>query len=329
MTVRLTPVGSAGTGHHGEAPEQGASLRCAFVNNMPDGAFEATERQFMDLLAAGSGDRAIEVQRYAMSGVPRGAAVAARIGEQYAPLAALRENPPDAVIVTGSNPLEQRIRDEPYWGEMEDLFSWGAEHVPSMLFSCLSAHAALDHFDRIERVRLPSKRTGVFPQQVEGDQGLSAGLEPVILLPHSRLSDVPTAAMVEAGYDIVVQSDAIGWSVASKRIQQSDVVLLQGHPEYDPASLLREYHRDARRYVQRERAERPCLPWHCVSAEDWVSLQRLHEAITEGLPDPRPFEAYPFEEVGARAPWSWSAAAQQLFTNWLTRVATRSAHTDA
>jgi homoserine O-succinyltransferase len=304
-------------------------MRCAFVNNMPDGAFEATERQFVELLSAGSGDRIIEVQRYAMNGVPRGESVAARIAKQYAPLESMRVDPPDAVIITGSNPLEQHIRDEPYWGELGELFSWGSAHVRSMLLSCLSAHAALDHFDGIERVRLPAKRTGVFPQNVERGHALARDLEPIIPLPHSRLSDVPTGAIEAAGYQIAVQSESIGWSVATRRIGHSDVVLLQGHPEYDPASLLREYQRDARRYVHHERDDLPRLPWHCVSDEDWGSLERLHQTIIEGPRDPGPFEAYPIEEVGSRAPWSWSSAARQLFTNWVAGVSTRSAEIDA
>jgi hypothetical protein len=42
------------------------------VNNMPDGAFDATERQYLGLLEEGSGSRRLEVRRYTMSGVPRG-----------------------------------------------------------------------------------------------------------------------------------------------------------------------------------------------------------------------------------------------------------------
>ena len=57
-------------------------IEIALVNNMPDGAFGATERQYLDLLAEGSGTRDIEVRRYTMSGVPRGDATAARIATE-------------------------------------------------------------------------------------------------------------------------------------------------------------------------------------------------------------------------------------------------------
>jgi homoserine O-succinyltransferase len=296
---------------------------------MPDGAFEATEQQFLDLLNWGSGSEEVEVRLCALAGVPRGERTTARIAEQYSSLAALRADPPDLLIVTGSNPLQAQIRDEPYWADLRDLLSWGSRHVPSMVLSCLSAHAALAHFDGIERVRLPAKCTGVFAQDVAGDHPLVAGIEPTIVLPHSRLSEVPRDALVGAGYRVVVQSDAIGWSVATRTIDRSHVVLLQGHPEYQPPSLLREYHRDARRYVQHERDDLPCLPFHCVAPEDWGALEDLHRTIIGGRREVALLNSYPFDEVGSRAPWSWSTMARRLFANVLAGVTRGSAHFDA
>ena len=84
VTVRL----AARPRRHGATPldaSDGGRPRwtCAFVNNMPDGAFDATERQFLDLLDDGSGTDVIEVRRYTMDGVPRGERTAARIAEEY------------------------------------------------------------------------------------------------------------------------------------------------------------------------------------------------------------------------------------------------------
>jgi homoserine O-succinyltransferase len=308
--------------------EDRVRVTCAFVNNMPDGAFDATERQFLDLLE-GAGTDVIEVRRYTMAGVPRGEAMATRIAQQYAPAAAIREDPPDLLIVTGSNPIESHLEDEPYWEDMVDLLTWGSEHVPSMLLSCLSAHAALTVFDGLERERLASKCTGVFPQLVDVTHPLGSGLEPEITLPHSRTSTVSQDALREAGYRIVIQSEAVGWSVAAREVARSDVVLVQGHPEYDPSSLLREYHRDARRYVRHERDDIPRLPLHCVAPQDWGDLERLHRAIIGDQRDPALLEAYPFDEVGARAPWAWHGVAKTLYANWLVGITKRSDRSDA
>jgi homoserine O-succinyltransferase/O-acetyltransferase len=259
-----------------------------------------------------------------MAGIPRGEVVADRIAEQYAPVAALREEPPDLLIVTGSNPVEEHIEDEPYWGDMVDLLTWGSEHAGSMLLSCLSAHAALTIFDGIKRGRLASKCTGVFTQQVDTTHPLTAGLDSEIVLPHSRTSVVPPEDLREAGYHIAIESDAVGWSVATRDIGTSHVVLVQGHPEYDPSSLLREYHRDARRFTVRERDDLPSLPFHCVSEEDWGGLEDLHRAITGTQRDPAVLEAYPFSDVGARAPWPWDGVAKTLYANWLSGLTKRS-----
>jgi homoserine O-succinyltransferase/O-acetyltransferase len=321
VAVRLAPAATPSGATSGRT--DGVRWTCAFVNNMPDGAFEATERQFLGLLDAGSGTDEIEVRRYALAGVPRGERIAALIASDYSPPAAIRHHPPDLLIVTGSNPLEERIEDEPYWADLADLLSWGTENTHSMVLSCLSAHAGLKIFDGIDRERLPAKCTGVYLQQADGTHPLSAGLEPEVPLPHSRVSSVPQAALLAAGYRIAVQSDEVGWAVATRQVAGADVVLVQGHPEYDPSSLLREYHRDARRYVLHERDDPPRLPWHCVAPDDWGPLEELHRAITGDRRDPQLIESYPFDDVGARATWPWRTVATRLYANLLAGVSER------
>jgi homoserine O-succinyltransferase/O-acetyltransferase len=299
-------------------------MKCAFVNNMPDSAFDATERQFLDLLHQGSGGTTIEVQRYAMEGVPRGERVAKRIAEEYSPLEMIRHQPPDLLLVTGANPVEQEIEKELFWHDLSELLSWGTENVHSMLLSCLTAHAALTVFDGIDRENLSSKCTGVFPQEVDATHPLTAGLAEEVSLPHSRWNTVDRDALCAAGYRIALQSDAVGWSVATRTVGRSDVVLVQGHPEYDATSLLREYRRDAYRYAAGERDELPCLPFECVAPEDWPGLVELHETITGKRRQLEVVQAYQFDEVGARAARSWAEVAERLYANWLAGVTVRS-----
>jgi homoserine O-succinyltransferase len=294
------------------------------VNNMPDSAFEATERQYLGLLDAGSGDQVVEVSLSTLADVPRGERAAARITAGYVPIGTLRQNPPDLLIVTGSNPLAPRIQDEPYWDDLAGLLTWAQANVPSVLLSCLSAHAGLAVFDGLERTTLEAKCTGVFLQEVDRQHPLTAGLGPPVVLPHSRLNTVATGAVVDAGYRLALHSDAVGWSVVTGRRGDTEVVLVQGHPEYDPSSLLREYHRDARRFVLGERDEEPCLPLHCVADDDWDQLRSLHERIVAGHREPGLVEGFPFEAMGARAGWPWRAAAIGLYTNWMAGVNMRS-----
>lgn len=323
MVLRLVGLSGERADSSHESLGDTARWTCAFVNNMPDGAFDSTERQFSELLVAASKDNIIDVRRYAVAGVPRSERTAPRIAREYEDIAAIRDNPPDLLIVTGSNPLELHIEDEPYWDDLTGLLSWASENVSSMVLSCLSAHAALSIFDGIDRLHLAHKCTGVFAQQVDDTHPLGTGIAHEIFLPHSRTNTVALDALLEAGYQVPISSDEVGWSVATREINGAQMVLIQGHPEYDPSSLLREYHRDVSRYARHERDDLPCLPYHCVAPEDWAQLEQLHEEVTGGQRDPALVEQYPFDVVGERAPWTWKEMANQLYANWLASVAKR------
>jgi homoserine O-succinyltransferase len=286
---------------------------------MPDGAFDATERQYLGLIEEGSTTTDIEVRRYTVPGIPRGEQTSARIVEDYLPLADVYLDPPDILIVTGSNPIEARMEDEAYWDDLAALLLWARQHVPSTLLSCLAAHAALTIFDGVDRVRLPAKCTGVFPQYVAVGGPLTAGLEHEIVLPHSRWNTVPLEALERSHYDVLIHSEATGWGVASREEEGRQLVLVQGHPEYDPSSLLREYRRDAYRFVHHERDDVPNLPYRCVSPDDWEQLERTHRGIVETR-DPLLLDHYPLDEVAARAPWPWRSISERLYRNWLTSV---------
>jgi homoserine O-succinyltransferase len=321
MGIRMAGALDAGAATHNGS----ARWTCALVNNMPDGAFCATERQFVGLLAAGSGRETVALTRYAMAGIPRVERIQAHIAAEYRPLEEIFSDPPDLLVVTGSNPIESRIEDEPYWSDLHGLLKWSSENVQAMVLSCLSAHAALAVFDGVERTTLPVKCTGVFAQEADRTHPLVTGVYGSVFLPHSRHNAVPREAVVRAGYSVALQSEEVGWSVVTKTVGQADVVLVQAHPEYDPSSLVREYVRDVRRYAGREHDQLPCLPLDCVTGPDWDRLRRLHDRIVGGERDPALVAAFPFDEVCARAPWPWRGAAQRLYANLFGTISTRSA----
>ena len=102
------------------------------------------------------------------------------------------------------------------------------------------------------------------------------------------------------------------------------MVLVQGHPEYDPSSLVREYHRDVRRYAGHERDEVPCLPASLRGPRGLEPLQRLQERLARGERDPALVESFPFDEAGARATWPWRGVATRLYGNLLAALPKRS-----
>ncbi len=102
-------------------------IEIAFVNNMPDSAFEETERQFMGLVesAAGEmGDVTVRFSRYSLPGLTRGAAIQRHVAPNYRSVDHMYGTRPDGLIVTGTEPLTGDLRTEPYWGALAELIGW-------------------------------------------------------------------------------------------------------------------------------------------------------------------------------------------------------------
>ncbi len=128
------------------------------------------------------------------------------IGSRYRGLDELWANPPDALIVTGTEPAQVQLPYEPYWPYLARLLEWAATSVPTTLLSCLAAHASLLLFDGIERVPRPVKCSGVF-RGVVADASRPAGARPARPRPGPPLAASTTCRrrrLIEAGYRIVI-----------------------------------------------------------------------------------------------------------------------------
>jgi homoserine O-succinyltransferase/O-acetyltransferase len=297
-------------------------ITVALVNNMPDSAFVQTENQFRRA-AEGPYGAEVNFELYTITEMPRSEAIAEVIESRYHGLDRLWARPPDALIVTGTEPAQVQLRYEPYWPYLARLLEWAAESVPTTLLSCLASHAATLLFDGIERVPRATKCSGVFHGLVEDPYDpLALGLPDTVPFPHSRLNDVPEAALVDAGYRIIVGtgSSGAGWAVAACHQGEGLFVLCQGHPEYGTLSLLREYRRDVRRCLfGRGAVPYPRLPagYLCPAAVD--TLEAFAERATTGNVDPLELWAsFPFEEVAASVENTWATPSATLYANWLS-----------
>jgi homoserine O-succinyltransferase/O-acetyltransferase len=293
----------------------------ALVNNMPDSAFVDTENQFRGA-ALGSGGAEIEFELYTIKEIPRSEKVSAVIQERYCGLDELWTRPPDAMIVTGTEPTQVQLRFEPYWPYLARLLEWAADHVPTTLLSCLASHASILLFDGIDRVPRPVKCSGVFEGTVEDRfDPLAKGLPDVVRIPHSRVNDVPEAALVDAGYRIVVGTgrSGAGWSVAARERGDGLFVLCQGHPEYGTLSLLREYRRDVRRCLfGRGAVPYPRMPDGYISEEAVDELIEFERRANATDMDPRQlWPTFPFDQVAATVENSWAPVSATLYANWL------------
>ncbi len=290
---------------------------------MPDGAFEETERQFQDLLAAAAADQALSFERYTLPGIVRGAGVQALIAAGYKTVDDLFANPPDAVMVTGAEPKKPELTEELFWPALERLLGWLSESVPSAMVSCLSAHAAMWAFDRAPRRMLLDKCSGVFEQFVDQFHPLMAGVGETVW-PHSRFNEIPATDLLESGYEVLAESGDGGWTVALGEQGRCQLLLLQGHPEYGPYTLLREYRRDVRRYLSGIQGSYPRIPNDLLSPDGAEVLREFEMRLSDKGRDPALMQDFPFDFAARHVTARWDEASGALIGNWLQSVRQRS-----
>jgi homoserine O-succinyltransferase/O-acetyltransferase len=297
------------------------AIEIAIVNNMSDSALESTERQFIKLLAAVSGDTQVRVSLFSLPQITRGDLARRRLLAKYADIDCLQDTRLDGIIVTGMEPGPGPLSDEPYWHAFTDLIDWAERNTASSIWSCLAAHAVVLHRDGIGRRPLPAKCFGVYECMKQTDHPLLAGAPARARFPHSRWNDVPEDALVGAGYTILTRSPEIGVDMFVK-CDRSLFVLLQGHPEYDSATLLREYRRDVGRFLRRERQDYPTLPRHYLDTASERSLQEFRcRALS--VRDPELLEGFSVDAIAERVTNSWRASATRLYRRWLACISER------
>lgn len=305
----------------GSVRDRGRRLRIGLVNNMPDAALHATERQFMNLIEEASGEYDIRVTLVALESLPRDAEVRKAIAATYRGPRQLRLASPDALIFTGAEPRATQLTDEPFWDELTALFDWSRGGVESALYSCLAAHAAVLHRDGIQRRRLLRKLSGVFESDVVMPHELTEGLSHTIA-PHSRLNALAECDLEFKGYLTLTRSDEAGPDVFVREREMLEV-FWHGHPEYDRDTLAREFRRDAARYLHGERPVAPNLPAHYFDRDARLAIEaalagdtREVIAAIESRLDP---------EMLSPPIALWRETAIKLTSNWLSAIARRKA----
>jgi homoserine O-succinyltransferase len=321
MPLEIEPRPSAADARNsrdGDVPE---TIVIGLVNNMPDSALAGTESQFRGLLAAAAGERRVRLRHFSLPEVPRGADARAAIEERYWPLDALFADPPDALIVTGTEPKTAVLSDEPYWQRLVGLIEFADAHTISSAWSCLAAHAAVAHLDGIPRRRLPTKRFGVFEQRVLAEHPLTVGLGAGLLTPHSRWNNVGLDDLHRADYRVLSASPAGEADLFCKQ-RGSLLVFFQGHPEYEERTLLKEYQRDVGRFINGEYREYPEAPPGYFDANG-MRLTADFEARLRAGTLAEPLTEFPFLALAASLNVGWLASAARIYRNWFGEIARR------
>lgn len=290
-------------------------LRLGLVNNMPDSALEATERQFISLLAEASGGISIDLVLYALSGVPRQGNAASRVNQVYESVDALSSKGLDGLIVTGREPVTPNLDEEPYWKSFAALLEWARSNTHSVIWSCLAAHAAVLHSDGIKRIRSDKKLCGALHCRRITSHSLTEGVPSQFQLPHSRWNGLPEDQLTESGYRVLSMTEDAGVDSFYKD-GKSLFVFFQGHPEYEPSTLLVEYRRDVSRYDAGQSDTYPSMPRFYFDAETANRLTSIQPKALTRRGDGLLFEVDAVLE-DAKIESTWRPTAICLYRNWL------------
>ena len=299
-----------------------ACLTLALINNMPDPALEDTELQFFQLLDVASGDLPVYLKLYSTAGVPRADQGQRHLNNFYFPFDDLWSRRFDGVIITGTEPHQPDLRDEPYWKLLAEVFDWAARNTSSTILSCLAAHASVLHFDGISRHRLPDKQFGVFSSKKQRNSVLLSHAPEVVRFPHSRWNEVRGSELNSCGYAVLTESREAGVDLFVKEMQKSLFVHFQGHPEYSAHTLLKEYRRDIRRFLRGERETYPSMPVGYFDEEAARLLETFRSGATPGSGDEIIFQSFP-QSVAEGLQNTWHASAVSVYRDWLGYVAAR------
>ncbi len=294
-------------------------LHLALINNMPDPALEDTELQFFELLDAASGATPVYLRLYSLTGVPRTDRGQRHLNSFYFEFDDFWKTPLDGVIITGTEPHHPDLRQEPYWALLAEVFEWTARNTQSTILSCLAAHAAVLHFDRIPRHRLPDKQFGVFEAARNCDHPMLNGIQSVLRLPHSRWNEVRANELSAAGYNVITSSKLAGVDVFAKKTRRSLFLHFQGHPEYGSETLFKEYRRDIRRFLRGERETYPTMPHGYFDQEAAGVLENFQQQAVENRRE-EVIKAFP-ETVAKGLQNAWHASAVLIYSNWLQYLA--------
>jgi len=316
----LSPASSAAAGTTGLDPSA-TQLNIGLINNMPDGALEATERQFLSLLNAASGSIHVHLSLYSLPGVSRSGAAANRVQTHYSSVENLWGTKLDGLIVTGKEPLTQNLADEPYWDHFTQVVDWARDNTYSTVWSCLAAHAAVLHSDGIGRVKSPTKNSGIFECRRVANHALTAGAPSGFRLPHSRWNGLQEEALAARGYRILTRTASADVDTFVKQ-HKSLFVFFQGHPEYESDTLLLEYRRDIGRYIKGDIAEYPSMPQNYFDHETVIALAAFQE---EAAFIPRRLLSEMVSNLLStiNIQCTWRSTATHIYKNWLEYIYTQ------
>lgn len=287
---------------------------------MADGALRATERQFRRLLNSPSIPGPVDLEIFSLPELERTPEARKYIDENYLTFDQIRHRGLDALIITGVNLSDPRLETQAFWKPLIRVMDWSGREVVSTLCSCLATHAVLQFKCGQKRQPMGQKLWGVFPQTVANPRHrLTRGVPPVLQVPHSRHNDVTAKQFEAAGWEILVADANAGVHLTVH--EDLSLVAMQGHPEYDTVSLLKEYKREVNQFRTGVRKDYPPVPENYFAPEGLALMVSHRRQVAAAVKAGQAGPEFPETQVQPFLINDWSEPTALIFANWLGLVA--------
>lgn len=295
-------------------------LHIGLLNMMPDAALSATERQFFRLVGESNSIAQFYMHPFTLSELPRGEKGRAHVEEFYESFEQIKEQGLDALIITGANVTGPELSEEPFWEPLIEVINWAYENVTSTLCSCLTTHAVLEFRYQQKRRPLGFKRWGVYSHHVTNrNHPLVNGVNTRFDVPHSRYNQIDRSQFEDAGLHILAESKEADVHLAVSE-DQFRLVFLQGHPEYDIISLLKEYKREVVRFAKNECDDYPPFPENYFSLQAQASLNEYKNQVIDAKQNKQDFPEFPENLISEKLDNTWHDTAEAILNNWIGKV---------
>jgi homoserine O-succinyltransferase len=295
-------------------------LHIGILNLMPDAALEATERQFMRLVGGCNRIAQFKIHLFSVDEFNRGEKAQAHIDAYYETFERIKEVGLDALIISGANPVQSKLENEPFWKPLIEIVDWAQQNVCSTMCSCLASHAIVQHYHGIQRYPLEQKRWGVYSHRiVDFEHPLVANTNTRFDAPHSHVYEVNSRQLRDHALKVLVSSEEADFHLATSE-DGFRLVFFQGHPEYDAISLFKEYKREVSRLIRAERTVYPPFPEHYFSREATHILNQFRDKVLSNGVDKVGMDEFPEAEVIPLLDNTWSDTGKAVVNNWLGLV---------
>lgn len=250
----------------------------------------------------------------------RSEAAQAHIDNYYETFDYIKQVGLDALIITGANPVQAQLEDEPFWKPLIEIVEWAMQSVSSTMCSCLASHALVQHYNGIMRYKLEQKRWGVYSHRiVDFDHPLVANINTRFDAPHSHVFEVNSRQLRKQDLRVLVSSEDADFHLATSK-DGFRFIFFQGHPEYDAISLFKEYKREVSRFISGVRANYPPFPENFLSREATLILNRFRDKALTTNGDTLSMADFPEQQIVPLLDNTWSDTGKAVVNNWLGLV---------